>query len=115
MDMKEKRKFIRKEVHVPLAISRLKGVSASPLGNALSANMSEGGVCFTAPEFVSMSHRLVFEIELPTLASPVKTIARVAWIVKDPEEGTFMIGSQFLEASKEDRELIKKYMDSVLK
>ena len=115
MDREERRKFKRKEVHVPLRISRLKGVSVSPLGDALSANMSEGGVCFRAPEFVSMSHRLVFEIELPTLASPVRIIARVAWIAKEGENGEFVIGSQFLEASKEDRELVKKYMDSVLK
>lgn len=46
-------------------------------------------------------------------SKPIKAISRVAWIRKSDSGDEFEIGNQFLEISKQDKELISEYVDSI--
>ena len=44
---------------------------------------------------------------------PVKAISKVAWIRKTDSGNDYEMGSQFLEMSKKDKELVSEYVDSL--
>ena len=109
----EQRRYQRVECNLPLQYRNLKGKGLYPTGS-LTGNISEGGVCFKSNEFISLACRLVVEINLPTLAKPVKAIAKVAWIRKVPSGEQYELGNQFLEILKEDKNHIINFVNNLL-
>ncbi|NQT32682.1 MAG: PilZ domain-containing protein [Candidatus Omnitrophica bacterium] len=109
----ERRKYIRRKTHIPVSISRLKGGISSKDSDSITRNMSEGGICFRAPNFIPMACRIVFELDMPAFSDPVKIVSRVAWIDKTASGEDYEIGAQFLDMSREDKELLMKYIASL--
>ena len=109
----EKRKYQRVKTHIPVRIRKLKDGSTAEGSSSITKNLSTGGIRFRTAEFISMACRLILELDIPMFAKPVKAISKVAWIRKTPSGDDYEIGNQFLEMSKEDKELISEYVSSL--
>ena len=109
----EKRKAPRVVTHIPVKYRKLNDPDSLMRGSAVSKNLSSGGVRFCTPDFVSRACRLIVELDMPMFTKPIKAISKVAWIRKLSSGDNFEIGSQFLEISKKDKELVSKYVDSL--
>ncbi len=109
----ERRKFDRVKTHVPVKYRTLRGNAGGVGSSSLTKNLSSGGIRFRTSEFISMACRLILELDIPMFTKPVKAISKVAWIKKSPSGNDYEIGNQFLEMSKQDKELISEYVDSL--
>lgn len=109
----ENRRFKRLDFNLPLQYKNLRKASENAAGS-LTRNLSEGGVCFRASEFISLACRLVVEINLPTNPKPIKAITKVAWIRKVPATDQYELGNQFLDMGKEDKEKIVDFVKKSL-
>ena len=109
----DKRRFPRVVTHIPVKYRKLNDPGSVVKGGSVTKNLSRGGVRFTTPEFISRACRLVLEMDMPMLTKPVKAISKVAWIRKLSSGDNFEIGSQFLEISKSDKEMVSKYVESL--
>lgn len=107
------RKYQRVNTHIPVRFRKLRGGPDMAGESSVSKNLSEGGVLFKTNEFVSMASRLVVELDIPMFNKPVKAISKVAWIKKGESGVNYEIGNQFLEISKQDKELISEYVESL--
>lgn len=110
----EKRKYPRVATHIPVKYRKLNDPEGKSRSSVITANISDGGIRFKAAEFISMACRLILELDVPMFARPIKAISRVAWIAKASQKGNYEIGNQFLEMSKEDRELVSEYVNSLV-
>ena len=109
----DRRKYQRVKTHIPVRYRRLQeGGGATGLGS-LSRDLGAGGVHFRTKEFISMACRLIVELDIPMLAKPIRAISKVAWIRKTNSGEDYEIGSQFLEISRKDKELVSEYVDSL--
>ncbi|MFA5146219.1 MAG: PilZ domain-containing protein [Candidatus Omnitrophota bacterium] len=106
----ERRKNKRVTFHLPLQYRNLRKIGVTSLGS-LTKDISEGGVRFNSSEFISLACRLVVEITLPTSTKPIKAISKVAWIRKLPTTSEYELGNQFLEMSKEDKDLVMNFVN----
>ncbi len=109
----ERRKYSRVKTHVPVRYRTLRGNAGGLGSSSLTKNLSEGGIRFRTSEFISMACRLILELDIPMFTKPVKAITKVAWIKKSPSGNEYEIGNQFLEMSKQDKELISEYVESL--
>lgn len=107
----EKRKHARVESRVPIQYKLLKEPEVKSAG--VTKNLSEGGIRFETDKFISLACRLVVELEIPTLTKNIKAISKVAWIKKDPTGEKYEVGNQFLEISRQDKQLISQYVDDI--
>ena len=105
----EKRRFPRLDGRFPLKYRDLRKSDEESRGS-ISKNLSEGGVRFRSDRFISLACRLVVELNLPTLAKPIKAISKVAWIRKLPAGDDYEIGNQFLEITREDKNTIQNFI-----
>lgn len=110
----EKRKFQRMDIAIPLRYKELSGNSYLTRGT-LTKNISEGGTRFISGSFYALAKRLIIEMNLPTLETPVKMISKVAWIKKLPVGNDYEIGNQFLAMTKEDDTRFSSFMKDVIK
>ncbi len=104
----ERRRFQRIDSNLPVRYKNIKTATV-PMGS-LTKDICEGGIRFKTNEFISLACRLVVEITLPTVQRPIKAISKVAWIRKLSSGEQYELGNQFLEISKEDRNLITDYV-----
>ncbi|MFH1847462.1 MAG: PilZ domain-containing protein [Candidatus Omnitrophota bacterium] len=109
----EKRKFLRVATHIPVKYRKLGDSEVALRGCTITRNLSEGGVRFRTPDFISRACRLILELDMPMLTKPIKAISKVAWIRKTTSGEDFEIGNQFLEMSKKDKELVSEYVNSL--
>jgi len=108
--MKERRRFPRKELRIPVQYKNLKRLSETSRG-ALIKDISSGGIRFVGNDFISLSNRLVLVIALPTPFRSIKAISKVAWIRKVPMGDQYEIGNQFLNLSEEDKKHLKNCLE----
>ncbi len=111
LDFSEKRKNRRIDIRLPIAYKQLRRMESSPRG-VLTKNLSTGGVRFHTDNFISLSCRMVIELTIPSMAKPLRAISKVAWIRKLPNSASFEIGNQFLDMSKDDKNLISDYVEN---
>lgn len=104
----ERRRFQRIDSNLPVRYRNLRAATI-PSGS-LTKDISEGGIRFMTNEFISLACRLVVEVSLPTIQKPIKAISKVAWIKKVSSGDRYELGNQFLEISKEDKELINDFV-----
>lgn len=108
----ERRRCMRIKTHVPLKFSKLSNSPGSEGEGSVTRNLSEGGICFRASEFVPLAQRLILALSIPQIKESIRTISRVAWIRKVETGDEYEIGIQFLEMNKRDKgvilDLIKK-------
>lgn len=106
----ENRRFERVATHIPVKYRRLEDSKETVRASTITKNISEGGVRFRVPEFISRACRLVVEMDVPMLTKPIRAISKVAWISKTDSEGDYEIGNQFLEITKQDKALVAEYV-----
>ena len=94
LDFSEKRKHPRIDIRIPLRYKELRATSPVSKG-ALTKNLSAGGVRFHSDKFISLSCRMILEINLPFISKPLRAISKVAWIKKLPAGDDYEIGNQF--------------------
>jgi c-di-GMP-binding flagellar brake protein YcgR len=109
----EKRQHSRVRSRLPIDYKNLRGEAKAQRGT-LTRDISEGGIRFLSDEFLSLANRLVININIPTAARQVKAITKIAWIKKLPSADRYEVGNQFIEMSKEDREEIARYVNTVI-
>jgi len=73
----------------------------------VSKNLSAGGVRFRSDRFISLACRLVVELNVPELVKPIRAVSKIAWIKKLPAGDDYEVGNQFLEISRQDKEIIQ--------
>jgi len=113
IDFSEKRRYQRVDIGVPLNFKELK--SENPLSKgALTRNLSEGGVRFNTDRFISLSCRMIVEINIPSILKPLRAISKVAWIRKLPVGDDYEIGNQFLDMTKEDKNIIADFIKKAI-
>ena len=110
----ENRRFPRVTTHIPVKYRKLRDPEGTVKAGTITRNLSEGGVRFKTSEFISMACRLILELDMPMFTKPVKAISKVAWIRKEASGDDFEVGNQFLEISKQDKELVSEYVNSLL-
>ncbi len=113
LDFSEKRKHPRLDIRIPLTYKELRATSPVSKG-ALTKNLSVGGVKFHSDRFISLSCRMVVEINLPSISKPLRAISKVAWIRKLQAGGDYEIGNQFLDMRKDDRSLITDFIKKAI-
>lgn len=108
------RRFIRHTADVPIEV---RAVPGAPGVVQQGMNVSEGGLAFVSDSCPSVDD--VIELRIPDVDPPFEAHARVAWC--RPEEGKFLVGVQFLDASDafkarmvEQVATIEKYRKDVL-
>ena len=111
--VKERRKYPRKNLRIPVQYKNLKLVSDTSKG-ALTRDIAEGGIRFIGNEFISLSNRLVLTIILPAPFRSIKAISKVAWIRKVPMGEQYEIGNQFLNLSKDDKKHLRNCVERAL-
>ena|GEM_PF-272933 len=109
----EQRKHQRVEAHIPVKYCKLRNGAGIKRASSVSKDLSQGGVRFRTAEFISMACRLILELDMPMFTKSVKAISRVAWIRKAASVDSFEVGSQFIEMSEEDKELISEYVSKL--
>ena len=112
-NVEDKRKHKRLDSSFPIQYRNLRKAGVMPAGS-ITRNLSEGGVCFNAKEFISLACRLVVEISLPNMTKPVKAISKIAWIRKLPDTNQYELGNQFLEITKEDKVNIMNFVNQTM-
>jgi c-di-GMP-binding flagellar brake protein YcgR len=109
----EKRRYPRVNTHIPVRYRKLGDPETETKAGTITKNLSEGGIRFSAPEFISRACRLVLELDIPMINKPVKAISKVAWIRKGDSGNDYEVGNQFLEISKKDKDLVSEYVSSL--
>jgi len=109
--IEEKRRFAR--IHGRFAV-KYKDMRKKDEGfrGTVSKNLSEGGVRFRSDRFISLACRLVVELNVPELTKPIRAISKIAWIKKLPAGDDYEAGNQFLEMSRQDREIIQDLVNT---
>jgi len=110
----EKRRFARIESRFPLKYRDLKEATQETKGT-VSKNVSEGGVRFRSDRFISLATRLVVELNIPASDKPIRAVSKITWIKKLPAGDDYEVGNQFLEINKQDREIIRTFINEHLK
>jgi len=113
MELNEKRRYPRITTHIPVKYRKLTDPEDADKNSTISKNLSEGGIRFMSPEFISRACRLILELDMPMFIKPVKAISKVAWIRKASSGNEYEIGGQFLEMSKKDKGLVSEYVNSL--
>ena len=109
----EKRRYPRVNTHIPVRYRKLGDPEGELKTSTITKNISEGGIRFGAPEFISRACRLILELDIPMINKPVKAISKVAWIRKGDSGNDYEVGNQFLEISRKDKELVSEYVSSL--
>lgn len=111
-DHNPRREYIRHTADVPIQVRTLEGDEAQATGR----NVSHGGLAFVSP--MCPAEGATIEIAIPDVDPPFNAQARVAWC--RPEEGAFLVGVQFLDATDAFRSrmveqvcTIERYRDEV--
>jgi len=112
-DASEKRKHPRVDINIPLMYKEFRASEPVSRG-ALTSNLSEGGVKFNTDKFISLSCRMVVEINLPSISKPMRAISKVAWIKKLPLGTSYEIGNQFLDMTKGDRNILTEFVKNII-
>ena len=111
----EKRQSSRVKTGIPVRYRELPdGAEAVGVGS-LTQDVSTGGLRFGTNKFISTARRLILEFDIPSLTQPIKAVSQVAWIQKanGADDYQYQIGSQFMDITRKDQELIGKYLNGL--
>lgn len=105
MQNKEKRRFQRVDLHSAL---RYQVRGAPSFDNAVSDNISEGGLAFNSLEFIPPSTPVMLEVNL--LSRILHPIGRVSWCQPLPHSSRNRLGVEFLEFDSSERKYLSDYI-----
>jgi len=101
----EKRRFPRVDLHAAL---RYQVRGDREFDNAVSDNISEGGLAFNSLKFIPPSTPVMLEISL--LSRILHPICRVSWCQPLPHSNRNRLGLEFLEFDLSERKHLKDYI-----
>ncbi|MCM8774490.1 MAG: PilZ domain-containing protein [Candidatus Omnitrophica bacterium] len=111
---KERRKFLRIEVAVNVVYSVIGNEQLS--GEAVTKNISEGGICLVVHNKIDLNSLLSLKIHLPDGKEPIQVTGKVVWKAEYTfiiiQESRYDLGIQFLDISETDRNRIANYVVS---
>jgi len=113
--MSENRKADRVVTNIPIKLRRIGEQNKKTEKVTVSKNISEGGIRFKIQGFLSMACRLVLELDISYFSNPIKVISKVAWIKQTKNKDEYEVGNRFINMTKEDKDLISKYLNDVSK
>jgi c-di-GMP-binding flagellar brake protein YcgR len=104
--MEEKRRFRRVDLHAPVRF-QIRGLA--DFDNTVSEDISEGGLAFSAPNFIPPSTALMLEVNL--LSRVLHPIGRVSWCQPFPHSTRNRLGVEFLEIDSSERGYLSDYIN----
>ena len=107
--VQEKRSSPRVDARLPMQFKDIQRPIETYTGS-LTKDISEGGVCFTSNDFLSVFTRLILEVSVPSFSRPIKAISKVAWIRKLDRGSQFKIGLQFMDMTEEDKKHLLSFI-----
>jgi hypothetical protein len=110
----EKRQSPRAKTSIPVRYRVLREGAEEVGVGSVTCDVSTGGLRFMANEFLSTACRLILEFAIPTVSQPIQAVSKVTWTERASggNDSQYYVGSQFLEITEKDRELIAKYVSS---
>lgn len=111
----EKRQSPRVKTSIPVRYKELREGAETVSVGSITGDISTGGLRFGTNKFISTACRLILELDIPTLTKPIKALSKVAWIqeANAGDDYQYQVGSQFMEITKKDQELIATYLKSL--
>ncbi|MCX5710507.1 MAG: PilZ domain-containing protein [Candidatus Omnitrophica bacterium] len=104
-----KRRFPRLNLHAPLRYQ----IRGDPhFDNAVSDNVSVGGLSFTTDAFLAPDTKVMLEFNV--LSRVLHTIGRITWASPLPHSYRNRLGVEFLEVAEEDQKYLTDYIDTRL-
>ena len=79
---------------------------------AVSRDVSAGGVRLISSKFIPKDSRVVLVLTLPGELRPMRMISRVAWVKEQSYLGeSYDYGLEFVEINREDQEVVAGYVE----
>ncbi|MCX5706358.1 MAG: PilZ domain-containing protein [Candidatus Omnitrophica bacterium] len=103
---KYKRQFSRIDLHAPL---RYQVRGYAEFANAISDNVSLGGMAFNAHRFLAPETTIMLEVNL--LSRILHPIARIKWCQPLPHSDRSRLGVEFLEFNQIEKNYLSDYID----
>ncbi|MFH0771873.1 MAG: PilZ domain-containing protein [Candidatus Omnitrophota bacterium] len=110
LDFSERREHPRVGVAMPVSYRGIRQSGDSAM-NAITRDISRGGIRLLVDEFISVFTRLVVDISIPSTVKPVRVVSKVAWVRKRPHGDQYEVGMQFIDIPEEDRRGIFEFVD----
>ncbi|MCM8796094.1 MAG: PilZ domain-containing protein [Candidatus Omnitrophica bacterium] len=107
--IKERREFPRINLSIAL---RYQVRGSREVNNALSRDISLGGIRFRNGQFLIPTSEVALEINL--LSYILRPIGRVVWSQPIPHSNTYQSGIEFTEFTPQERIYLKEYIDMQL-
>jgi len=102
---KEKRLFPRINLRTPIRY-QLRGVPE--FDNAISKDISSGGLSFIANKFIAPATPLMLEINI--LSHIIKPIGKIIWSSPLPHSNRNRLGIEFLELDPKEKDYLGDYI-----
>ena len=103
----EKRHFPRIGLRTPL-YCKIRGTGGCK--NAISDNISLGGMGFTNDKFIAPKTTLVC-LQLNILSRVLNPIGQIAWANSLPHSNKYQVGVEFLELDPSEKNYLKDFID----
>ena len=105
MSSEENRRFERVNLHTAL---RYQVRGTSDFDNAVSENISEGGLAFSSSKFIPPATPVMLEVSL--LSKILHPIGRVSWCQPLPHSDMNRLGVEFLEFDASEKKHLSDYI-----
>jgi c-di-GMP-binding flagellar brake protein YcgR len=106
----ERRRYVRVPFDQPVQAEPIPQSSPNHLCHLLCADLSEGGVRLSSPQFFPLESLVLLDLESPPPAAAIRAVGRVAWAEQVAYEDRWRVGVEFAELSDEARALLRKLM-----
>lgn len=108
-NFEEKRRFPRLNLHSPI---RYQFRGSSEFANAVSDNVSAGGLSFTSGNFIAPATPLMLEVKV--LSRIIHPIAKVAWSFPLPHSNRNKVGVEFVEFDRIEKNFLSDFIEMQL-
>lgn len=108
-NFKEKRNFTRVGLRAPI---RYQIMGQPQFDNTISKDISLGGISFTSNSFIPLETPVMLEVNI--LSKVLKAIGKIAWAQPIPHSYRNIMGLEFVEMPREEKEYLGDYLNMQL-
>ncbi len=111
IDDKNKESIIKSSEYKDTTLNNLKMVSKNPIVNAITEDISKGGLAIITEKPLAIGQHIIIELFLPRLSKPIKLLTEVRNIdsyIKGA--GSYRAGLKILSISKSDLQRIENHI-----
>ena len=101
----ERRRFVRVPFDRPARAEQIPQSFQNDVFGLLSADLSEGGVQLSSPEFFPLESLVVLDLDTPT---PFRAVGRIAWSEQVGDQDRWRVGMEFMELSDDARSRLRR-------